>query len=667
MLLVCLAACEEDVEPEATYIYGRCYANEAEVSSTTATLEGAFEGSVKTTSVKEFGFLYSTSSSLQISDSVTHKVLIKEPFSLIYDYNNDGALEGGQSYSVNLTGLESGTKYYYCMYISNGKNAVKVKGQDEEVNSFTTKALTDPVLGEIEERGERGERSLDIYCRIMDDGGYKINACGFSYKKHEDTDSKYLDREAKKDTTSFSVMIEGLTPGALYDVYPYVMVGSGKVKGAVKTFEMAGIETPAVATLALKEEDYGAGYALLQGNVINEGASSVTEKGFYYSKTSTVPTIKDSVIIASKATGSTFNARINSLEPSTIYYYRAYATNETKTGIGDVKSFRTKDLVTLSVSNPYMSSSTSTSISLYATIRSGAEEMKEMGFCYSSTRPLPEKGTDPSIQIEKMEVDNRFAGTITDLEPETEYYVRAYVVGNDGKIIYSTSSQMSTIVKEDIQFVLKFGEKTSTSFSVSIETKITGNISIREKGFLYSEANEPSWSEIGKGTKKIEGYGATVSGLKPEATYYVCAYALITGNENEPRLSQVQSVTTLSLKDIKINWNSVPSVQIKDGVVNVSISASASMGDNGGKVTDMTLWYSTANQSPTSDDKKIALSDNGSCNKVVSITEKGIIYMRIYAKGELNGVIKDGYSTVQKVAVNLIPGEDDNDSPNKEN
>lgn len=666
MLLVCLAACEEDVEPEVTYIYGQCYVNEAEVLSTTATLEGAFEGSMKTTSVKEFGFLYSTSSALQISDSVTHKVLIKEPFSLRLDYVS-GA-EGGQSYIANLTGLEPATKYYYCLFISNGKNVVKVIREYEEVNSFTTKALTDPVLGVINEHGV-GERSLDIYCHIINDGGHEINACGFSYKKHEDTDSKYLDREAKKDTTSFSVTIDELTPGASYDVYPYVMVGSKKVKGVVKTIEMLGFEAPEVTTLALKEEDYGSGYALLQGNVINEGASSIIERGFYYSQTSTVPTIKDSVIIAVKATGSTFNARINKLEPNTLYYYRAYATNETKTGTGEVKSFRTKDLVTLSVSDPSMSSSTSTAISLYATIRSGAEEMKEMGFCYSSTRPLPEKGTDPSIQIEKMEVDNRFAGTITDLEPETEYYVRAYVVGNDGNIIYSTGSQkMSTIVKEDIQFVLKFGAKTSTSFSVSIETKITGNISIREKGFLYSEANEPSWSEIGKGTKKIEGYGSTVSGLKPGATYYVCAYALITGNENEPRLSQVQSVTTLSLKDMKIQWNSVPSAQIKDGVVNVSISASASMEDYAGKVTGMTLCYSTTNQSPTLDDEKIALSDNGSCyNKVVPITGKGIIYMRIYAKGELNGVIKDGYSTVQKVAVNLIPGEDDNDSPNKEN
>ena len=76
------------------------------------------------------------------------------------------------------------------------------------------------------------------------------------------------------------------------------------------------------------------------------GIGSITEHGFAYSTSSTLTTNVSTTTLGAGAAGS-FSSGVTGLVSGTIYYYRAYATNnETGTGYGTIKSFRTTGAAT---------------------------------------------------------------------------------------------------------------------------------------------------------------------------------------------------------------------------------------------------------------------------------------------------------------------------------
>ena len=80
------------------------------------------------------------------------------------------------------------------------------------------------------------------------------------------------------------------------------------------------------------------------GNVTNAGGSAVTVRGFVWSSTTTNPTLSDSSVSSGSGTGS-FTATMSGLAGSTLYYYRAYATNSIGTAYGDMVNFTTSAAV----------------------------------------------------------------------------------------------------------------------------------------------------------------------------------------------------------------------------------------------------------------------------------------------------------------------------------
>jgi len=86
------------------------------------------------------------------------------------------------------------------------------------------------------------------------------------------------------------------------------------------------------------------------GNINSDGESAVTSRGVCWS-TSTRPTIADRKTSDSSGIGS-FISVLTGLNPYTVYFVRAYATNKTGTGYGEPTSFITpartsrKDILT---------------------------------------------------------------------------------------------------------------------------------------------------------------------------------------------------------------------------------------------------------------------------------------------------------------------------------
>ncbi|MEB2782957.1 MBG domain-containing protein, partial [Algoriphagus sp. C2-6-M1] len=81
----------------------------------------------------------------------------------------------------------------------------------------------------------------------------------------------------------------------------------------------------------------------LNGNVTADGGASVTARGFVYSSSDNTPTIGEGGVnqVADGSGTGVFSEAVTGLNPSTIYYYQAYATNSEGTSYGGVQSFTT--------------------------------------------------------------------------------------------------------------------------------------------------------------------------------------------------------------------------------------------------------------------------------------------------------------------------------------
>ena len=96
--------------------------------------------------------------------------------------------------------------------------------------------------------------------------------------------------------------------------------------------------------------------AYVGGNVTFAGNATITQRGIYYSSSSSAPTSAHSRQTVSGTTGS-FGTTLTGLAPNTLYYYRAYAINSRGTGYGAVNTFTTSVTpfasLTYSNANPY--------------------------------------------------------------------------------------------------------------------------------------------------------------------------------------------------------------------------------------------------------------------------------------------------------------------------
>lgn len=79
--------------------------------------------------------------------------------------------------------------------------------------------------------------------------------------------------------------------------------------------------------------------ATCAGSISNNGCTAVTEYGIEYSSTNGFTPGSGIKVISTNISGGAFTANLTGLQPSTPYYFRAYATNGGGTGYGTQQSF----------------------------------------------------------------------------------------------------------------------------------------------------------------------------------------------------------------------------------------------------------------------------------------------------------------------------------------
>lgn len=134
---------------------------------------------------------------------------------------------------------------------------------------------------------------------------------------------------------SFTSTLTGLTANTTYYVRAYATNSEGTGYGEVMSFETLPATIPELTTNTIS--NIVATTAQCGGTITSDGGTTITACGVCWDTVQT-PTMADNITIEGTGLGS-FTSSLTGLTAYTIYYVRAYATNNVGTGYGNILSF----------------------------------------------------------------------------------------------------------------------------------------------------------------------------------------------------------------------------------------------------------------------------------------------------------------------------------------
>ena len=246
-------------------------------------------------------------------------------------HTSDGT--GTGVFTSATTNLEPDTKYYIRAYATNAKGT----GYGEVREFRTIENVVEPTVSTVEVKDVTALSAVAVG-NVSSDGGAEIMSRGFCWSLSEapTVDDHYVECEGA--TGSYEGLLAELEADETYHVRAFATNSAGTSYGEELTFTTSD-GLPVVVTSSVT--DITSTSAKCGGNVTDEGASSVTERGICWS-TSQNPTVSNSHTTDGTGTG-TFTSSMTGLTANTTYYVRAYATNSAGTSYGNELSFTTQE------------------------------------------------------------------------------------------------------------------------------------------------------------------------------------------------------------------------------------------------------------------------------------------------------------------------------------
>ncbi len=184
-------------------------------------------------------------------------------------------------------------------------------------------------------------------------------------------------------------------------------------------------------------------------------------------------------------------------------------------------------------------------------ISQGDSEVTERGICWSTTdKPL----ISDNIKVDNSE-DNSFTVDLTGLEPDTEYFVRAYATNTFGTG-YGKSLSFTTDPLYIPELRTYLGLIKCHSASIGGEILYDGGSPVIDCGLCWSNSDNPSVndSHLSIGTCS-DSFRETITGLESNTDYYVRPYASnIIGTGYGPA---IKIITCLDINPNPVNPQSV--------------------------------------------------------------------------------------------------------------
>ena len=294
------------------------------VTPSSATLNGAIV-KVGSPTYSEKGFCYSTSPDPTINST-------KKPVG--------GTGEG--NFSLNITGLDYNTTYYYKAYAI--QNGIPIYGAEVNFNTGLTPAA---VQTESVGTNDVGYTDAEVSFRITNIGDPVCTEAGICYSTYSNPTISLNRVKGSINTYSQSIELTGLHENTTYYYRAYVIQNGKTIYSSELTFTTG--TKPSVSTLSHSNLSNPYGMmnmweVQLNGCVNSVGNPSIKSRGFKYS-TSGDPESGGTTASVSGSTSGEFSKSLSGLKSNTTYYVRAFVTvkvrDKTEYLYGDMRTFRT--------------------------------------------------------------------------------------------------------------------------------------------------------------------------------------------------------------------------------------------------------------------------------------------------------------------------------------
>ena len=167
--------------------------------------------------------------------------------------------------------------------------------------------------------------------------------------------------------------------------------------------------------------------AELSGTILDRGDQEISESGFIWSMSNTMPTLADNVTESEDPTTNEISVLITGLKASQTVYYRAYALSNAGYAYGETKHFQTAEATLPVVVTTEVTKSGSRFKAGGIVTDDGGLALAEVGLIYGTQSPLNEEnGTTV-----KLEPKAKFSATLS-LAASTTYYIKAYATTAKG-------------------------------------------------------------------------------------------------------------------------------------------------------------------------------------------------------------------------------------------
>ena len=251
---------------------------------------------------------------------------------------------------------------------------------------------------------------------------------------------------------------------------------------------------------------------------------------------------------------NTMTVTINNLVPDTKYFYRFRYSNGMKLVDTEIGNFTTQHAIVVPTLTtiPAASITSNSAVSGGNISDDGGSGITVRGVCWNNE-------PNPTIECEHTANGTGtggFISTLTNLEANTLYYVRAYATNGEGtgygnEITFITSASLAIVSTKPVTDITASSAKCGGNITNS------GGMDITARGVCWSIEHNPTISDehttngIGIGEFESE-----ITGLNANVTYYVRAYATTSygtayGTEREFKtVAGMASVTTKSITGI---------------------------------------------------------------------------------------------------------------------
>lgn len=394
------------------------------------------------------------------------------------------------------------------------------------------------------------------------------------------------------DTGYYKLTVDKLVPNTTYYYQAFAKNKLGTALGDVFSFRT---ESGTLSNLSTGEvENISRISADIIGSILNDGGYVPREVGVCFSNSSSSPTINHSVV-KGELVNQKFAMKMINLIAGTRYYARVYAISAAGTSYGEVVSFTTlapnlpggvmlNNASSITQKTAYLSASVSDA---------GGGTIAAKGFCYSKTTTTPTR--ENSTVVSAGVGTGNFNTTLSNLELNTNYYVRAYATNQAGTTYSSVISFRTSLpgLPTDLSTYSASGLTISTA-EVSGYVGGAGGGMISSKGICYSATSSSptlSNSTIATAGAGIGTISISLKGLEQGRTYY---YRVFATNEAGTAYGTTYSFTTrLPALPSSISTFSVSSITANNAYLNGAV------GNDGGAVNlKRGFVYSTSTSSP---------------------------------------------------------------------